>query len=288
MKTILISGADGFIAGQLARRLKASGLRLVGLALRARPLKFFDSVYQGTLLTPLEGLFEKEKIDAFIHCAYHPGKDELRVNVEGTKLWAEEAKKNGVRLQIFLSSISAREDSFTNYGKSKYETERWFLKNGQVVLRLGLVIGEGGFFKKMVSMMEKCPVIPLLNRGESAVYLTGIEDLCQLIEKIVREEQEIRNGVLWNFFQPHPLTLKEVLKEIKREESIRCFFLPLPYNLVLYAVMVLEKFPFLRLKINSNNIKGLKQNDRLDFDSDFLKLGYQEKSFSELLRMSKK
>jgi len=284
MKTVLISGANGFIGRNLARALKNSGNKIIGIDLNPKPKGCFDRIYEGRLLEPLNDLFDKERIDAFIHCAYHVGKDEYATNVEGTLMWAREAQKNDVPLQIFMSSISAREDSFSVYGKLKYDTEKWFVQNDQVVIRFGLVVGNGGFFQRMVSMVKRWPILPLLNRGKSLVYFVSIEDACDVIKRLATGKDSIRKGVIWNFFQPNPTNLRLILHLVKKQNKFFCVFVPIPYHLVLNVVLLLERIPFFKLRINSNNIRGLKQNDQLDFDSDFTRLGYKESKINDVIK----
>jgi nucleoside-diphosphate-sugar epimerase len=286
MKTILISGSNGFIGSHLAKELKHVGIKTIGIDVDPKSSEYFDRLYKGRLLEPLKDIFEKENVDAFAHCAYHKGKDMYRTNVEGTILWARQAQENNVPLQIFISSISAREDSLSVYGQLKHETEKWFVLNDQVVIRLGLVIGSGGLFQGMVSMVRKWPVLPLLNRGKSSVYFEGIEDVCDVLRNLAMREDLGRKGNTWNFFQPNPSSLRLVLDEIRKQYGFFCIFIPLPYRLILNAVLLLEKIPFLKLKINSNNIKGTRQNDNLDLASDFCDLGYKESGVRDLIRMS--
>lgn len=286
MKIILISGASGFIGRNLARALNNPKFKVIGIDVEAQPLEHYEKVYEGSLLEPLRDVFDKEKIDVFIHCAYHMGKDEYKTNVGGTILWANQAQKNDVRLQIFISSISSRKDSLSVYGKLKYDTERWFVQNNHAVIRLGLVIGKGGFFQRMASMVRRWPVLPLLNRGKSLVYFVRIEDVCDVIKYLAVNEDSLRRGIIWNFFQPKPTVLRTVMDEIRKQSGSFCIFLPVPYRFVLNSVLFMEKIPFLKLKMNSNNIRGLRQNDSLDFKSDFSKFGYKEFSVKDIIKNS--
>ncbi|MBE0460730.1 MAG: NAD(P)-dependent oxidoreductase [Candidatus Aminicenantes bacterium] len=283
MKKILISGANGFIAGHLAKRLKRPNFRIIGISRLLREINHYDYVYEGRLMTPLKNIFEREHIDVFIHCANYTGDNDYQVNVDGTKLWAEQAKANGVRLQIFMSSISAKMDSLSSYGRAKYCLENWFVDNDHVVLRLGLVIGNGGLFRRMVSMVKKYPLIPLLDNGKALVYITGIEFLCDVVKDIIMNEELIKKGRIWNLFQPNSVTLKAILDGIKKECKTFCVLFPFPSSMALKLLRIFGRFPF-RLGISSNNIIGLRQNDRLNFDSDFERFGYPESQLGELIK----
>lgn len=288
MKKVLISGANGFIGQNLARRLKKDGYEVVGVDVENRPGQHLDSFFRRRLLEPLGDIFNGGGFKSFIHCAYYLGEDEFKINVEGTKMWAEEAKRNGVPLQIFLSSISAREDASAAYGRLKFETEKWFLNEEQVVLRLGMVIGDGGFFGRIVQTVKKWPVLPLIDGGRYLVYFIGIENVCEVIRLVIENKNVLPRGVVWNAFQPKPTTLRWVMQTIKEEYGLTRYFLPIPYGLVLGTVLVLERFPFLKLGINSNNVRGLKQYEGLNIGSDLPKFGFENIDLRELVAKSKK
>jgi nucleoside-diphosphate-sugar epimerase len=287
MKTVLISGANGFIGHNLAKRLKKRGWKTIGVDIENRDNKDLDVFYRRRLLEPLGDVFDRERVGAFIHCAYHRGKDEFKINVEGTKQWAEEARQKSVPLQVFLSSISAREDANSVYGKLKHETEKCFLHINQVVLRLGMVIGNGGFFGRIVQTVKEWPILPLIGGGRYLVYYLGIEDVCDTIWHLINNQDILPKGVIWKIFQPKPTTLRGMMQTIKEEYGLRRLFLSVPYGAVLPAVRILERIPFLRVKINSNNIKGLKQYENLTIESDLLRLGFREISLEELVAKSK-
>jgi nucleoside-diphosphate-sugar epimerase len=287
MRKVLISGANGFIGQNLAKILKEAGWKIIGTDINGRPGRHLDAFYKRRLLEPLGDVLNGGEWGAFVHCAYYTGKDEFRINVEGTKMWAEEAKQNAVPLQIFLSSISAHRDASAVYGKLKHETEKWFLKNDQVVLRLGMVIGNGGFFGRIVQTVQKWPVVPLISGGRYSVYFLGVESVCGAVRHMIDRQEILPRGVSWNIFQPKPTTLRGMMQTIKEEYGLRCTFLPVPYLAVLPAVVILERLPFLRVKINSNNIKGLKQYENLAIESDLLRLGFREIGLRELVAKSK-
>jgi nucleoside-diphosphate-sugar epimerase len=281
MGTILLSGASGFIARNAAEKLKKAGFRTIGLSHNFQRLPHFDAVYPGTLSQPLIDVFG-ENIDVFVHCAYHSGKDDYTVNVEGTRLWADQAEKEGVRHQIFLSSVSARAESASSYSRAKHTLEQWFLARNFTVMRLGLVVGKGGLFQRMVSLVKKFPLLPILDGGRARVYVSGIRDVCEALGLAVEPVSWIPGNV-WNIFQAEPFYLKEILVEIRKRLRTGCLFFSVPGGLALALLRVLEKIPFLKLRISSNNIIGLKQGVREDWGSDYSRFGLTEETLEHLI-----
>ena len=281
MGTVLISGASGFIARNAAERLKKAGCRTIGVSRSHGCLPHFDAVYPGVLTQPLAGVFE-ENIDGFVHCAYHSGKDDYAANVDGTRLWADQAEKEGVKHQIFLSSVSARPASASTYSRAKYVLEQWFLERNHTVLRPGLVLGKGGLFLRMADLVKKYPLLPLLDGGRARVFVSGIQDICEVLLLTVKPEDWIP-GQAWNIFQAEPFYLKEILDEIKKQLRTTCLFFPVPSGLVLAPVRMLERIPFLKLGISSNNIIGLKQDVSRDRSSDYPRFGLAEEALEALI-----
>lgn len=181
-----------------------------------------------------------------------------------------------------MSSVSARADSLSSYSRAKHVLEQWFIAHENTVLRLGLVLGNGGLFQRMAGFVKKSPVLPLLDGGRSRVFVSGIGDVCQSLILAVQQESWT-SGKAWNLFQSEPFYLREILEEIKKHYRVKCLFFPVPSKLVLGMVRILERIPWVKLGISSNNIIGLKQNVSLEWESDYGKFGFTDKSLEHLI-----
>jgi nucleoside-diphosphate-sugar epimerase len=284
MGTVLLSGASGFIAQNTAKRLKKDGFRTVGVSHSSQSLTHFDAVFPGALTEPLDDVF-REGVDAFIHCAFHSGKDDFAINVEGTRIWTDQAEKGGVKHQIFLSSVSARADSASTYARAKHALEQWFLARNHTVVRLGLVLGKGGLFKRMASLVKKYPLLPILDGGRSHVFVSGIREVCKSLVLTVEPEDWIP-GKAWNIFQSETFYLKEILDEIKKQLHTSCLFFPFPSDIAFALVRILERIPFVKPGISSNNIIGMRQNISREWESDYLRFGLTDDSLENLIARS--
>ncbi len=283
MKAVLITGANGFIARHLAPVLKAASLRVVGVSRSGAPIDGFDAVYRGSLGDSLEPVFANETIHTVVHCANHEGRDAFEVNVRGTRAWLETARAHGAALQIFLSSLSAREDAGSDYGLAKYVLEQDFVGDNQVVFRLGIVVGDGGMFGRIKKALERFPLVPLLDNGRTRVYVLGIGFLSQVIRNCIENNQEELRGRVWKIQQPTAYTLRELMSAVRKQFGHSCWFIPVPSLPLLWAVSAIERFPFVKLPVSSTNLKGLRRNDQLESHSDFERFGYPEQSLDELL-----
>lgn len=284
MKTVLITGASGFIARHLALVLRNEGRRVVGVSRRETP--GFDKVVVSGLGQPLLPAFRGEQIEAVIHCANAVGEDEFRLNVEGTKRWLEEGEEHGVKLQILLSSLSARPDALSEYGRAKYALEKYFIEAGQVSFRPGLVIGNGGLFARMVESMRRIRVIPLLDNGSSKVHVTGIGALCCIVRDTINSNGMDLRGRTWSIQQPKAFTLREVMEGIRTAYGLKCLFVPVSSLLILRVLRIAEKLSFLHLPITGTNVEGLRQGSQIEHVCDYSRFGYPEESLEALIAKS--
>jgi len=283
MKTVLITGSSGFIAGHLAAVLGGEELRVVGADLNPLRKTSFSKVYQASLQDSLGHVFASEKVNAVIHCANHVGENEFEINVKGTTRWLEEAEAHGTDLQIFLSSLSAKPDAASDYGRAKFELEQKFIEHNAVVFRLGLVVGNGGMFDRIKQSMKKSLFVPLIDNGRQNVHIVGIEFLVHVLRDCVLSMGEGLRGRTWQIQQPDPHTLREVMEGVRKQFGYSCRFIPVPSLPILWAVSAVEKLRFIKLPILSTNLKGLRQSGDETFRSDFARFGYPQQSLEEMI-----
>jgi nucleoside-diphosphate-sugar epimerase len=283
MTTILITGANGFIARHLAHHLRPQSYRLIGTSRRSESCAGFGRVYRASLGDSLAPVFEGEKVGCIVHCANATGEDELRKNIDGTSLWMEEARLHGVGLQIFLSSLSASPGALSDYGRAKHALEERFTAIGQVVFKFGLVIGDGGMFTRIAGPVRNARVVPLLDEGKAPTYILGIDTLCKVIGDCIRQNGSGLRGRVWYIQQPRAYPLREVMSSIKRQYGCHSWLIPVPALPVLWLVQILERLPFLKLPVTSTNIKGLIQSRKTEFPSDFGQFGYPEEDLDQLV-----
>lgn len=282
MKTVLITGGGGFIAGHLAILLKQKGHRVIGVSRSTVRNAEFDKTHTAALGETLEPVLSEQPIDAIVHCANHTGADEYETNVIGTSRWFDEAKAHGVSLQILMSSLSAQADAASEYGRSKFALEQKFKSSGEVSFRLGLVVGNGGMFERMKASQRRFPIVPLLDNGSPRVYVLGIHTLCEMLCRCIESGGESMRGGIWSVQQPTPHALRDVMKSIRNHFRFRCRFLPVPSLPVLWLLMILERLP-LKLPVNSTNLRGLRAGRFVEFESDFARFGLEEETLDGLV-----
>lgn len=284
MKTVLITGATGFIARHLARVLgQQDDVRVVGTSRTGDAAEGFAAVYRGALMQSIEHVFDAEPVDAVVHGANHVGRGEYRINVEGTSLWLEEAEAHGVGLQLLLSSLSAEPNSGSDYGRAKYDLEQRFLSTGDIVMRLGLVVGDGGMFLRVRRSLETSPFVPLLDGGRSPVFVIGIDCLCHIIRDCIVSDGAAWRGRAWQVQQPAPYTLSEVMDSVRARFGYSCRFIPVPSLPIVWALSLVERLPLVRLPVTSTHVRGMRQSLNRSYTSDYADFGYPEETLDALV-----
>jgi nucleoside-diphosphate-sugar epimerase len=284
MKTVLITGANGFIARHVACRLAEEGWHVTGVSRTGEALPHYHAVFRAALGDSLSAALAAGEYDAIVHTANAAGDDEYRINVDGTLRWLDEARAAGVPLQIFLSSLSASKAAISDYGRAKHILEQRAIEMNEVVFALGVVVGNGGMYARMHQSL-KGPVAPLLDGGKARIHLLGIDFLCDVIRDCISTRGEGLRGRAWRIHQPRSYTLREVLEAIRRENGLRCLLLPVPSLPALWILSLTERLT-LRLPVTATNIRGLRQSRYESFDSDFENFGYPARTLGELIRQA--
>lgn len=266
-KTILITGASGFIGGVVAEAALRRGLDVRTLSRRdwvGAPWVPVENRHLGALPfnIPAEAL---RGVDAIVHLANTTGGEKdaaaRAVNVDGTRRLLAMAREAGVRKVVYISSQSAREDAISAYGKTKLEAEAVVRESGLAwtIMRPGLVYGSGDndLYSRMAGTVKKLPVIPLLGGGRAAVQPIHAEDLSEAILRCL--EPQAQSGATLNLGRAKPVTLRRFLSLIAVAQRGRPKpMLSIPLAPFIAVASACESIG-LKLPVNSNNLKGLKK-----------------------------
>jgi len=219
-----------------------------------------------------------------IHTAYQPysriNRDSKKVNQSGTRNLIAACKKRDIKI-IFLSTMSAHEEAESNYGKSKLDIEKMFSDDQDLILKLGLVLGNGGLFNSIVNTITESRVLPLV-AGDKLIQTVALTDLFALIE--IGMSKQITGS--YAIGESDPVSLKVLYKTIADAASCSRLFVPIPIGFIQLVCSIAETFG-ITLPIATENILGLKKMRTFKTEDNLEVFGYQlpryDKSIQNLL-----
>lgn len=255
-KTLLITGGTGFIGKHLCDHLESKNYSVYLTTQKPakrtpqQPNTHFIHYQMGTPF-PWDQI---PKIDYIIHLAWDMNPKNSRRNISSTIDLATAGIQNGVAEQIFFSSFSSHESALSKYGSAKFEVEKFFIEHGLKICRPGLVVGDGGVYKKMSSTIFNHKIIPLIDGGTDIVPTIDIDSLCELTKALLTSKTKTGN-----FFDKEKKSLKAVLDSIALDNLKSPLFVYVPSRLLLPFVLASEKMG-ITLPISSENIYGMIAN----------------------------
>jgi nucleoside-diphosphate-sugar epimerase len=140
--------------------------------------------------------------------------------VQGSLRLLRAARRAGVKRVIFISTISAFDDAKSIYGQTKREVERATLAEGGVVLRLGLVHGdgEGGMFGALRKSVKQSRIVPIIGLGRRPQFLLEDARLRHAV-RVALSGQLDGAGAPITLAAPEPIPFRDVLERIAKQEG---------------------------------------------------------------------
>lgn len=284
---VFITGISGLVGSALARHLTSLGWQVQGSCSSEERAKQCESLLslrcRALPLGQIPSTSMFAEVEAVVHCALDQSPSSWERNVEGLRSVYEAAQVDGVKQQLFVSSITSDHETETGYGKQKLAGEGIFNGADDVIIRPGLVLGNGGLFGRIARVVERSPVIPLLNGGKDRVFYLGIEDLCAAVVRLLLSKRHGETCTIANLFVPEPATMEQLVRCIVRTAGRSRLLLSVPSAPVALLLKVLEGVG-LKLPVSSENIRGLSQNSSMKYHSDLPSILPEYQRLEEILK----
>lgn len=200
MKTVMITGVDGYIGTNLKKWLQKKEYNVLGVDTRQISPENID-MSGCDVVVHVAGIAHQKETKENAHLYYE-------INRDYAVKTAVNAKKSGVGQFIVLSTMSvygknegritkeSKPAPNTHYGKSKYQADLRFekLRSDEFkvcILRPPMVYGNGckGNYQTLRKLALLTPVFPAWRNRRSMIY---IDNLCSFIENLIREEKSGR------------------------------------------------------------------------------------------------
>jgi nucleoside-diphosphate-sugar epimerase len=284
-QNVAITGASGYVGSMLARHFEDAGWTVIRM-LRSANAAAGDAVTfrLGEELAP--DVFRLRQVHALVHCAYDfrpvNHAEIRRINVEGSKKLLAAAKAGGVERIAVMSSISAFEGCRSEYGRAKLEIEAAAASLGALVVRSGLVYGDGsptsgGMFGSLATSVQR-GMVPLIDGGIHPQYLIHEEDLWRLVNGFC-DGDLLNPGRPVVAASPRAWRLRDLLAELARRQGRHPRFLPVPWQPV-WAALRLAELAHLPVQYRSDSVISLVYQDRSPDFGSLTEAGITAREFS--------
>jgi nucleoside-diphosphate-sugar epimerase len=254
---ILVIGAAGFIGSNLTCYAVSQGHGVVALCRSGKVHGFVGDTFKWGLGQPVP-LAALDEVDCAVHLAHDfDGDAGARLTQEATLVCVDQIRAAGVSRQLFFSSYSAGEHACSLYGQTKLAIEQGIAGNGDVIIvRPGLVVGNGGIYSKIRTAAMRLPIVPLPDGGSGKVPVIGIEQLCQRVISIAGRQSVLHEI---NLFDAELVSLRTLVLNAAKQAGRRPLILPIPGGLLLFG-FGLAKLLHIALPINEDNLRGFISN----------------------------
>ncbi|OJJ18328.1 hypothetical protein BKI52_26280 [marine bacterium AO1-C] len=281
--TIIITGASGFIGSFLVNFFAQKQWQVKAFA--RKPIDHSSGLVEYYPFEMPDKVDENAFVatDYLIHCAVAkhtrgtPNAD--HINIKGTQRLLELSQKYGVKKFVFFSTMSAHAQVKSHYGKHKLHLESIFDSNQDVILKPGLVLGNGGLFATIRNTIQKSQFIPLVGGGSQPIQTIHIQQLAEVVTLILEKSF---SGKFY-LGESQAITLRQLYEAIAANSGIRRRFVTLPSFLVGTALRTIE---LLRIPttISYENLLGLKALKAFDTTATSQQLRVNFKTYQESIQ----
>ena len=269
MKTVLVTGANGFIGKAVCKHFLVNGYKVKG-SVRCHSSDYdlpnIDLVETGELSGKQDWHPALKDVDIVVHLASTVHKNKLnepdiyqRTIVDATKNLVEQANEHNIQRFIYISSASVYglsdfdlpiaentpKSPSSPYAKAKLAAENTVIKLSEhramqhVIIRPPLVYGleAPGNFSKLVNLIRRTPFLPFAKANNKKSFLY-VETLAEFIVHCA-EDKGAANEVF--NISDTVLSTKELCEHIAKVLDKRLVIFNFPTFIIYYALRLLGK-----------------------------------------------
>ena len=251
LRTVLVTGASGFVGQSVVRTLLNEGFSVRALvrpsSLEALPEHPHMVIIEGDMKDAPSLIKATRGADAVVHLAARKSDeaDSAAVNVGGAKLLVEACERAGVKLIVNIGTQSSKLANRGIYGQTKAEADEILESSSipAVTLRCSLIYGGSGsgVFGTIVRY-SKLPAVPVIGNGKYRFRPLHRDDLARAIVNIIRAGN-VRGR--YDAGGNDLVSFNEIVKMILKEKGVRrpLIHLPIPFALFIAKKLAARKNP---------------------------------------------
>ncbi len=236
-KTILVTGATGYVGGRLVPRLLEAGYR-VRLLVRGGAKRLADRPWQEDVEIIQGDVLKPDTLPpalAEVHAAYYlihsmGGSKEFRNrDRQAAENFSEAAAAAGVQQVIYLGGLGNQEQELSEHLQSRHETGEALRTGGVPVteFRAGMVVGSGSLsFEMLRHLVERIPVMICPRWAFNETQPIAIRDVLSYL--LAALETPASRGRIIEIGGPTVLTYADMLRRYAQIRNLPRLIIPVP------------------------------------------------------------
>lgn len=232
-KTVLVTGASGFIGRLLTKALLAEELQVRCMVRRTSfPSDGSVETVHGDLLEPATLPAAMAGVDTafyLVHAMAGGRAGFERRDREAAENFVRAAEKAGIRRVIYLGGLGETGDDLSEHLKSRLEVAQ-ILRSGNFAttfLRAAIIIGaDGASFEMVKALVERLPVMITPRWVTTRCQPIAVADVISYLVGCLKDERT--SGGTFDIGGPDVITYKEMMERFGRIRGRALFILPVP------------------------------------------------------------
>jgi nucleoside-diphosphate-sugar epimerase len=231
MKTVLVTGINGFLGSHLAKRL-SNQFRVIGIEYQTKDLfrlQGYNFKVIDSSCSSIENLFNDEYIDCIIHTATFYGRSNENIKqIAGTNLFMpfyllDLAIKKQVK--VFINTDTVLDRFVGAYALTKTQFREWlyFRRNEIKTINMQLehFYGKGcsasNFITTMIERLKNNETVIDLTKGEQQRDFIYYEDVISAFEVVIKKNETVTSGSIFQAGSGETISIKELMLFLKKQ-----------------------------------------------------------------------
>ena len=288
---ILLTGATGFVGGNLLKEMLKQGLKvrcLVKNPSKAEAIRQSHvEIVKGDVTDKdsIAKALEDGKVEAAVHLvgilAETKNTTFKAIHTQGTRNMVEMCKAKGIKRFIHISALGTRENARSEYHKTKWEAEELIRASGleYTIFRPSVMFGkEDKFVNLFASIIKISPFIMIPGNGQNMMQPVSVKNLASAMTMAIQNSKHTNKT--YEIAGPEKLTFDQIIDTICRVMGKTRLKIHIPMPLMrpgaLIAECIFPKPPITRDQLLMLEEDNVTENNALESVFNIKPVGFEE------------